>query len=1245
MARKNSTSSMGSAAGSLQSSSHAPGKRPGSSGSMTERTLRTPSPNRSSIIPRQPQQVPPIPPVPNTSATVRPRASSTDRPLRTFSPTIVGGNARGASLDDGARPLPQQKQPLSQVQELSRENSRRLINYSRPISPQNSLQTDAQSPDLPPALLFRRKQQSGWFTGGVISGQQPRGSNTTNNIPVASTFQSGHSPSSAITTYKSDTVPTEPKPIDPPRSRAVAPVGLAASRWRSPYMHAGTEPFDPHIDDHFLESRPEHKMVPQVPHELSPAQQFVTPQLPSELPSQHAIAPPKPETTVAQSTVTPHHQQLKAAQPENIVSKSPSSPILTDAVLPPPSTQNQNTIREPIHAPVPQQPMHYLESPLVSFVPQEPTKVPERPISPSKATKISPDPPNTVINGLRHEPLGRTASPVKSALKQSGRNQSPVAVVVVPETESAPQPADVAKRKKSVRIKVDVRPGDDLDVRSSRYAPPTPMRPAHPVHDVDFEEDLDDIMKPTPVLPSFGSIRTQSKDTAEDRSGPSTPRQNPQLEDHMSSSDHAISGILRQSPLAGKGARREDTDSTKPSSHIPSDPLPPEVTSVEGTGFDSDEGGSVGIPEPLPPPSEKKGEITETKPDQIQAYPPAETPKVALQALERPVESQKEKLAAESDKDELHIPGAFPEEIDDRPQDINVPKNKVMFAPAPEVDSDSSSDDDSSIYSDAEEELEGTGFASLDAVLEESSPIAVAAASKSFQESNDHSSSRADNPDLEKRLAEAQKNREDQERAAVVPPPQEQTLEVREQTKPEETKAIDTPEVKSTTMTEQTKQTELNSSKWSPAGKFHSAVGHLKSLRRNPAQSPSRAPPTKATSPVRRPASSLQPAPILRRTHSNDSVSSFKRQRASPPPNGRITLRSSLRSDPQRTRSPPRTLSPSESIGSRQHAMRTSLRGSSPSMTHESDSLKRSRISSLIKSSKSAASKVVPSSHTSQSSKFESRFAHDSDSDGERSPAVRKPYISRFAKNSDENLPLSSSPPQKGLPVFTLRGIPRKSQVDDDVQSTDLEDESESPKRSPLPPVPSIDAVNRAHSNRNPELPNGAKGSLDTSRFAPQATSASQAQSPHRRWHSAFLFGSSSPPSAGRGASPPPSGSRKLRRRGTDRPMSRAIDATTPSGWPLPEAPKNADMSEIDTGLKRPGSSDGAGQRQRIDLGERRNTTDAVLELKTLAAQAATRNQSSEEATPTLTVLEDQFQNTAIKPSRFSKWKKRMKLG
>jgi hypothetical protein len=1156
-------------------------------------------------------------------------------------------------LDNGPR-LPAQQhvkshqQPqLRQVQELSREGSRRLVNYSRPISPpQNSPKTDVPPADLPPALLFKRKHQSGWFTGGIASGQEPRGSKLISHEPVASTLQSSPSQVTRMTpAFEPDTNPTQGDPL---RSRVVAPVGLASSKWSTPYMHAGTKPFDPHVNDHMVGPQPEDGVKTQSVHEVPVSQQFLAHQARSDLPVQHVV-PYKVEPLIHQAVVASNGQSAKAAQSATTAPNFTSSPVVPSLVSSPSPTQHDNLVAQPIHVPESQPPNRNDVAAVISFVPQESCKDPESSISPSHNMKISSDSPTTVINGLRHEPPGRTASPVKSALKQSSGNTSPVKVVTIPDTESAPQHSDLPKRKKSVRIKVDVKPGDDLDMRSSRYAPPTPIKPLHPIHSPDFEEDIDDIMKPTPVLPSFGSIRSQSKDTSDERSAPVPPYQHVHLEDSMTSSDHAIGGILRQSPLAGKGARREDTDSIKPGNRPSTDPLPPEVTSVEGTGFDSNsEEGSVGIAEPLTPVSKEKEPPAESHSVEIQPAPFIDVQKDKHVAPAQPAEAQKENMATVPEKIEWHIPGAFPEEVDELPQETYVPKNKVMFALAPEAASESSSDDDSSIYSDAEEELDGTGFASLDAVMEESSPMAVVAASKSFQESNDHYLSRQENPELEQRLAEAQKNKEEQEKAAVVPTRVEPLSEFRQEAKPQQTISSETLETKQQQVTtaQSAKQPDLSSSKWSPAGKFHSAVGHLKSLRRNSAQSPSRESPIKATSPTRQPVFPLQTATTLRRTNSNDSVSSFKRQRASSPATGRVTLRSSLRSDPHRATSPPRTLSPSESLGTRQRTMRTSLRESTSLTRHESHSPKPSRLSSLIKSSRSVASKVVPTNQTSQSGKYQSRFAHDSDSEPESTPTTRKPYISRFAKNSDENLPLSS-PPQRSRQILAIRGIPRRSRVDDDVQSTDLEDESESPNRSPLPPVPTIEAVNRVHSTRHPELSSGAKGSLETSRFAPRATSPSQAQSPHRRWHSVLLFGSSSPPSsARRGASPLTLTSRKLRRRGAGRPMSRERDVTNPSGWPLPEAPKVAEIGDVNDGLKRPESSDGAGKRARIDLGSRRNTTDAVLELKGITTEVATRNEAGEkEPTPTSASVEAQSENPANKRSRFSKWKKKMKLG
>ncbi|KAF2841110.1 hypothetical protein M501DRAFT_1009143 [Patellaria atrata CBS 101060] len=127
MIRRGSTSSQGSADARGQSNRGL--VRQSSSGSMTERTFRSPSPNRKGSPSIDPN-APPVPAIPKNVP---------KPPFRVTSPGPKKQGGRGVSVDRGTIQMHAARVTnLSQVPEVDRENSQRSINFSRPISPQSS---------------------------------------------------------------------------------------------------------------------------------------------------------------------------------------------------------------------------------------------------------------------------------------------------------------------------------------------------------------------------------------------------------------------------------------------------------------------------------------------------------------------------------------------------------------------------------------------------------------------------------------------------------------------------------------------------------------------------------------------------------------------------------------------------------------------------------------------------------------------------------------------------------------------------------------------------------------------------------------------------------------------------------------------------------------------------------------------------------------------------------------------------
>ena len=242
-------------------------------------------------------------------------------------------------------------------------------------------------------------------------------------------------------------------------------------------------------------------------------------------------------------------------------------------------------------------------------------------LSPARAAHFSSQPEYETPGGTKHQPPARSVSPAKSALKHSpSRGHSPVGVAVGGEgrrqgfahseaSDTASNISDdgsrsLAKKKKSVRVSFD-----DNSVAVGRAASP-PMSPDSPMilspqtkskprswfdlvreknqESMMSDSDEDSVIRPTPALPSFGRLRSRNEEQALDsveEQRPSSAWANDTLRSIDSSTDQIVGGLLSQ-----HAATKNDEGGMKPiRSQGPQDPLPPEVTSVEGSGYQSDE--------------------------------------------------------------------------------------------------------------------------------------------------------------------------------------------------------------------------------------------------------------------------------------------------------------------------------------------------------------------------------------------------------------------------------------------------------------------------------------------------------------------------------------------------------------------------------------------------------------------------------------------------------------------------------
>lgn len=358
------------------------------------------------------------------------------------------------------------------------------------------------------------------------------------------------------------------------------------------------------------------------------------------------------------------------------------------------------------------------------------------------------------LAGIKHQPPPRSISPAKSALKSSPsvsrRSNSPVAQNGRLLSQGAPSEASDttsdggSKKRRSIRVSFEETP---IVAGTSAYADSeTPISPSGLAASkwspsTEKDNEFDDFMKPRPALPSFGSIRDKERRSAHDEvpekvtetvsSTPMSASVGSVGEPLQSSNDHAIAGIVAQD-LATKHASLND-------------PLPPEVTSVEGSGYVSDsssedDGGSdlqkhgslddssqiLPVPEPksLTTPHEEKPTTPSSIKEQV-----IQVPNIALlPATPSPTEKPEPKFQS------MTIPGGWDDDVvEPRKAEVSSAAAKPL-EPAEPVHHPSnlheliardeeSSDDNSSIYSDAYEDLSDVegGFGSIDAMVE--SPV------------------------------------------------------------------------------------------------------------------------------------------------------------------------------------------------------------------------------------------------------------------------------------------------------------------------------------------------------------------------------------------------------------------------------------------------------------------------------------------------------------------------------------------
>ncbi|KAL8672991.1 MAG: hypothetical protein Q9168_002585 [Polycauliona sp. 1 TL-2023] len=624
--------------------------RQNSSGSMTERTFRDPSPGRLNSEHHYRDDPPPVPALPKRYASPPPpppksirRPASVEPPERVTSPVPRAGG-RGQSLDRApgmAQPqqTKKQKRPnLGTVGEVERTQSRESINFSRPMSPQNS----------PPTSPLRELKA---FPGlGQSQAQTP-----TANMGV---LRDGEADNLQYAVQDAATRPVKKKKKAVSREM-VEGSHLAARAEAKPTAATLTTPKKAPASTSSTPSPSDTRLLTKAPTGAPPSlTKKKKKRVVSSESSQGSYASDSDSAMSDRSSSTdrPRSFSTRAA---GLLAKQPSivredreaeeqgdfnkpvkqKPIKrtgqSGTALPPVSGASATTNQHKKSASQPASLSTTFDSSKLVDMPGAPaatvsTATPNglsakqsRPqsLSPGRAAHFLPQPTYETPNGIKHQPPARSVSPAKSALKHSpsSRGASPLGFIgsgssrlsgaagseasdngsVVSDEGGRLQPA----RKKSVRVSFDE---DPVTVGHGSIPPatnsPTILSPQH--KDISkkgylgfgrrteggtsaSDPDQDDGIKPTPTLPSFGSVRGRDRSEGESVSKEANEQRSDKrpLPETQTSSDHMIGHVLSQDFATRTGSPVEAAQSQRASNN----PLPPEVTSVEGSGYHSED--------------------------------------------------------------------------------------------------------------------------------------------------------------------------------------------------------------------------------------------------------------------------------------------------------------------------------------------------------------------------------------------------------------------------------------------------------------------------------------------------------------------------------------------------------------------------------------------------------------------------------------------------------------------------------
>ncbi|KAL9057993.1 MAG: hypothetical protein Q9162_001985 [Coniocarpon cinnabarinum] len=520
MIRRGSTSSVGSNTSNQRQPFSSDHQRRGSSGSMSQRSFRSPSPGRNATppVPALPSNVPPLP----NNAPVVPAKSSKRREDASRSTASPSSNHKSAQSIESSRwaspkvQAPQSSTTTSVPRDTASPTSPRNINFSRPMSPQMGsppplARGTMQSPQPAASLgltpeqyrrLEERREATRLQEMEWIEREQKR--NDAQRLAREGAMAKGARPQSSA----GPRVATEP---------SIASQVLARQRQAGPSAGSGARPL----------SMPVAAAPPATGYRQSSG-----PNRQSQTETQAAPARPKqpapPSALDTDMIPPPSNDQIKAFQtraasllarpltdnytvPSKPLPKAATTNNLSAADV---SKQHGRSVSTPVSAP---------QSKLVDGRGRAPSE------SPARSAHFSASP---LLPVTKHAPPPRSISPVKSALKgASPRNISPAQardVIAFSDTGSVLSDESSVpgsgKKKKSVRVSFEERPmmvGQAADTTNSPIN--TVLSPQDERKHGGEEHDFS--MGPRPMLPSFGSVRGRKNLVSEETTGVRTDKE------------------------------------------------------------------------------------------------------------------------------------------------------------------------------------------------------------------------------------------------------------------------------------------------------------------------------------------------------------------------------------------------------------------------------------------------------------------------------------------------------------------------------------------------------------------------------------------------------------------------------------------------------------------------------------------------------------------------------------------------